>query len=393
MKESNDNTNRNGLNRRDFLKTSMLVGTAVMVGGAMDKVMAGERILNGGHQSSAALHKQALFISEKRILGSGNYQLEVSALGLGCMGMNYHRGIHPDKPAMIRLIHEAVDRGVTFFDTAETYGPFVNEELVGEALQPYRNNVLISTKFGFNHVNGVARGLNNRPEHIRKVCEESLKRLRTDHLDLYYVHRYDQNIPIEDVAGTVKELINEGKVRAFGLSEVSSETLRKAHAVQPVTALQSEYSLMWRTPENGILATCAELGIGFVPYSPVGRGFLGGTLNEYTRFDSGNDNRVSLPRFTPEAIRANTRFVEELRRFGQPRGLTTAQVSLAWLLAKEKWIVPIPGTTKLSHLEENLRSLDVHFTTEEVKELEAITSAIPIAGERYVGESAKRIGH
>ncbi|MCD8252906.1 MAG: aldo/keto reductase [Phocaeicola dorei] len=370
------------------------MSAAVVAAPAMSTILAGENRQEknsgpGGHPNSYNLP----LISQRRTLGSGRYALEVSSLGLGCMGMSYHRGDHPDKKAMTRLIHEAIDRGVNFFDTAETYGPFVNEELVGEALAPHRDKVLVSTKFGFNHVNGVARGLNNRPEHIRKVCEESLKRLRTDVLDLYYVHRYDATVPIEDVAGTVKDLIEEGKVRAFGLSEVSAGTLRKAHAVQPVTALQSEYSLMWREPEKEILPVCKELGIGFVPYSPVGRGFLGGTINEYTRFDGGNDNRVSLPRFTPEAIRANTVLVEELRKFGQTRGMTTSQVALAWLLAKAKWIVPIPGTTKLAHLEENLRAADFVLTSEDIQILETAISGITIVGSRYTGESARRIGH
>lgn len=387
-------TSGGAYSRRNFLKTGLTVSAAIAAAPFLNTAAAAERLPERNSQVGEARGtREGLFMSGRRTLGRGGYSLEVSALGLGCMGMSYHRGAHPDKQAMLRLIHEAIDRGVNFFDTAETYGPFVNEELVGEALAPYRDKVLVSTKFGFNHVNGVARGLNNRPEHIRKVCEESLKRLRTDVLDLYYVHRYDATVPIEDVAGTVKELIAEGKVRAFGLSEVSAQTLRKAHAVQPVTALQSEYSLMWRRPEEEILSVCREQGIGFVPYSPVGRGFLGGTLNEYTRFDGGNDNRVSLPRFTPEAIRANTALVEELRKFGQTRGMTTAQVALAWLLAREEWIVPIPGTTKLAHLEENLRAADLTLTKEEWQELETATSRIEIVGSRYVGESARRIGH
>lgn len=379
--------NSTSFSRRDFLKKGAFMGAVALAAPSLNTLLAGESISEALPPSSnpvVPLNQNVL--SQHRTLGRDNYALEVSALGLGCMGMNYHRGAHPDRASMIRLIREAISKGVTFFDTAETYGPFVNEELVGEALAPYRNQVLVCTKFGFNHVNGVAQGLNNRPEHIHKVCEESLKRLKTEVLDLYYVHRYDPNVPIEDVAGAVKDLISAGKVRCFGLSEVDEQTLRRAHAVQPVTALQSEYSLMWRMPENKILSICEELGIGFVPYSPVGRGFLGGAINEYTRFDGGNDNRAGLPRFTPEAIRANTALVEEIRKFGQTRGLTTSQVVLAWLLAKAKWIVPIPGTTKISHLEENLRAADVILTAEDVSELESITTRVNILGERYKGE-------
>lgn len=393
MGKENNPSNNSGCSRREFLKRGAAMSAMAFISSPLDILASGEA---SGYTFSSGQSKSELTTTGNtsmphRTLGRGTYALEVSALGLGCMGMNYHRGPHPDRNSMIRLIHEAIDRGITFFDTAETYGPFVNEELVGEALAPYRDRVIVCSKFGFNHVDGVARGLNNRPEHIRRVCEESLRRLRTDVLDLYYVHRHDPSVPIEDVAGTVRELIAEGKVRHFGLSEVDETTLRRAHAVQPVTALQSEYSLMWRAPENRILEVCEELGIGFVPYSPVGRGFLGGTLNEYTRFDGGNDNREGLPRFTPTAIRANTALVEEIRRFGQTRGLTTAQVSLAWLLAKAKWIVPIPGTTKLSHLEENIRATEVLLTSEDIAELETATSKIKLMGERYAGEPVPEI--
>lgn len=388
---------QNAFGRRDFLKTGGLLSAALMGGTFFDKAIASNpaksdtssSLMAGGTTGAQAI------ITEKRVLGSGAFSMEVSAIGLGVMGMNYHRGAHPDKNACIRLLHEAVDRGVTLFDTAETYGPFINEELAGEALSSYKDKIHVTTKFGFNHVDGKAQGLNNRPEYIRKVVEGSLRRLKTDCIDLYYCHRYDPQVPIEDVAGIVKELIQQGKVKRFGLSEVSVETLRRAHAVQPVTALQSEYSLMWMAPEQTVLPVCEELGIGFVPYSPICRGFLGGTINEYTRFDPANDNRSGLPRFTPEAIRSNTQLVEVLREFGQTRGMTTAQVALAWLLTKKSWIVPIPGTTKLAHLEENLRTPQMLFSPDEMRQLESEVEKITIVGDRYArtSDSAKRIGH
>jgi len=330
-------------------------------------------------------------ISKRRTLGAGDSGMEVSALGFGCMGMNYHRGIHPGREAMIKLVRQAVERGVTLFDTAETYGPFINEELVGEALAPVRNQVMISTKFGFTHEGGKANGLNSRPEHIRRAAEESLKRLRIEVIDLYYQHRLDPAVPIEEVAGAVKDLIKEGKVRRFGLCEVGAETIRRAHAVQPLTAVQSEYHLMWREPEEQVLPVCQELRIGFVPYSPVNRGFLGGALNEYTRFDSGNDNRDTLPRFTPAAMRANLAIVEVLNRFGRSRGATSAQVAMAWLLARKPWIVPIPGTTKLAHLDENLRTADFSLTADEIREVESAVSKINIVGDRYPAEQQRQI--
>lgn len=383
--------------RRDFLRTGGLLGAALMGGTFFDKATASNRTIYDGSSPLMAGGTTDVqpIITEKRVLGSGAFSMEVSAIGLGVMGMNYHRGAHPDKKACIRLLHEAVDRGVTLFDTAETYGPFINEELAGEALSPYKDKIHVTTKFGFNHVAGKAQGLNNRPEYIRKVVEGSLRRLRTDCIDLYYCHRYDPQVPIEDVAGTVKDLIRQGKVKRFGLSEVSVETLRRAHAVQPVTALQSEYSLMWMAPEQTVLPVCEELGIGFVPYSPICRGFLGGTINEYTRFDPANDNRSGLPRFTPEAIRSNTQLVEVLREFGRTRGMTTAQVALAWLLTKKNWIVPIPGTTKLAHLEENLRTPQMLFSLDEMRQLESEVKKITIVGDRYArtSDSAKRIGH
>ncbi len=366
--------------RRNFFKSGSAFGAAF-----------GAQAVAGNAMASPQQSPGRPLISQFRKLGAGNYGMEVSALGLGCMGMNYHRGIHPSREATIKLIRQAVERGVTLFDTAETYGPFVNEELVGEALAPLRGQVKISTKFGFNHEGGRATGLNSRPERIRRVADESLKRLRTDVIDLFYQHRLDPNVPIEVVAGTVKDLIGEGKVRRFGLCEVGAETIRRAHAVQPVTAVQSEYHLMWREPEDKVLPVCEELGIGFVPYSPVNRGFLGGDLNEYTRFDSGNDNRNILPRFTPEAMRANLAIVEVLNRFGRPRGATSAQVAMAWLLAKKPWIVPIPGTTKLAHLDENLRTVDFVLNASEVREIEEGVSKIAIVGDRYPASEQQRI--
>lgn len=360
----------------------------VTVGSTFAAAVCGQPVLS---KAVAAPQQGAQsLISKRRILG-GSSRMEVSALGFGCMGLNYHRGVHPSREAMIKLVRQAVERGVTFFDTAESYGPFTNEELVGEALAPLRNEVMICTKFGSNFVNGKSTGHNSRPAHIRRVADACLKRLRIEAIDLFYQHRLDPNVPIEDVAGTVKDLIKEGKVRHFGLSEIGAETIRRAHAVQPVTAVQSEYHLMWREPEEKVLPVCEELQIGFVPYSPVNRGFLAGGLNEYTRFDSGNDNRNILPRFTPEAMRANLAIVEVLNRFGRPRGATSAQVAMAWLLAKRPWIVPIPGTTKLAHLEENLRTPDFTFTATEVRELEDSVSRISIIGDRYPPEEQKRI--
>jgi aryl-alcohol dehydrogenase-like predicted oxidoreductase len=307
------------------------------------------------------------------------------------MGMTYNRGPHPDREALIQLARRAVERGVTLFDTAETYGPFRNEELVGDALAPLRNGVTISTKFGFNYEGEKVTGLNSRPERIRQVAEDSLKRLKIEVIDLFYQHRLDPKVPIEDVAGAVKELILAGKVRHFGLCEVGPDTIRRAHAVQPLTAIQSEYHLMWREPELDVLPICRELGIGFVPFSPLNRGFLGGALNEHTRFDSGNDNRNTLPRFTPEAMRANLAIVEAINRFGRTRGATSSQVALAWLLAKEHGIVPIPGTTKLAHLDENLQAADLKLDANEMSELEASVSKFKIVGERYPAEQQKQV--
>jgi aryl-alcohol dehydrogenase-like predicted oxidoreductase len=324
---------------------------------------------------------------ETRRLGSSG--LEVSALGLGCMGLNYHRGPAPDRTEMIDLLRAAVERGVTFFDTAEVYGPFTNEELVGEALQPFRGSVVIATKFGYDLGPGGSGGLNSRPERIRQAAEDSLKRLRVNSIDLFYQHRVDPDVPIEDVAGTVRELIDEGKVTHFGLSEPGPETIRRAHAVQPVAAVESEYSLWWRHPEEDVLPACEELGIGFVPFSPLGRGYLTGGIDETTPFGA-NDNRGTLPRFTPEARRANRPVVALLERLGEQRRATPAQVALAWLLAQRPWIVPIPGTTKLNRLEENIAAASVELTPDDLRDIDTALSRIAVTGDRYPPAEAAR---
>ncbi len=320
----------------------------------------------------------------QRTLGSGTQAMTVSAVGFGCMGLNYHRGPHPDRKQLIRLLHEAVDRGVTLFDTAESYGPWTNEELVGEALHPYRHRVNITTKFGHTFVNGKHNiGVEDaRPEHIREVCEASLKRLNIEAIAMFYQHRQDKNVPVEDVAGTVADLIKEGKVLRFGLSECSAETVRRAHKVCPVTAVQSEYHIMWREPETRLFPTLKELGIGFVAYSPVLRGFLGGGINECTQFVSENDNRATHPQFTPEALRANMPIVEELQKFGRTRGMTAAQVALAWMLAKGPWLVPIPGTTKSAHLIEDLQTAAYSYSQQEWSALEKAVASHAITGGR-----------
>jgi len=321
---------------------------------------------------------------QKRKLGKSN--LEVSALGLGCMGMSFSYGPPKDKQEMTSLLRAAVERGVTFFDTAEVYGPFTNEELVGEALAPFRKQVVVATKFGFD-LNGSdhrpgAAGLNSRPEHIKQAVEGSLKRLKIDKIDLLYQHRVDPNVPIEDVAGAVKDLIKEGKVKHFGLSEAGVKTIRRAHAVQPVTALQSEYSLWTRTPEKEVIPALEELGIGFVPYSPLGKGFLTGKMDEHSKFDS-SDFRSSLPRFTPEALKANQELIKLLASIGERKKATPAQIALAWLLAQKPWIVPIPGTTKLSRLDENNGALSVELTTEDLRHIKDAASKITVQGARY----------
>jgi aryl-alcohol dehydrogenase-like predicted oxidoreductase len=321
---------------------------------------------------------------KKRTLGKSN--LEVSALGLGCMGMSFSYGPPKDKPEMTTLLHAAVDRGVTFFDTAEVYGPYINEELLGEALAPFRKQLVIATKFGFDLSGSDRRpgaaGLNSQPQQIKQAVEGSLKRLKVEVIDLLYQHRVDPNVPIEDVAGTVKELIHQGKVKYFGLSEAGVQTIRRAHAVQPVTALQSEYSLWTRTPEKEVIPTLEELGIGFVPFSPLGKGFLTGAMNENTKLDS-TDFRSTLPRFTPEAMKANQALVDLLSTIAKRKQATPAQIALAWLLAQKPWIVPIPGTTKLTRLDENIGAVKIELSLDDLREIESAASKIKVEGARY----------
>jgi aryl-alcohol dehydrogenase-like predicted oxidoreductase len=329
---------------------------------------------------------------QKRKLG--NSGLEVSSIGFGCMGMSHSYGPPKDKQEMTSLLHAAVERGVTFFDTAEVYGPLLNEELVGQALAPFRGDVIIATKFGWQanpNDGGKWSALNSRREHIKQVAEESLKRLKVDAIDLYYQHRVDPDVPIEDVAGTVKELIQEGKVKHFGLSEASARTIRRAHAVQPVAALQSEYSLFWREPEDTVMPTLEELGIGFVPFSPLGRGFLTGTIDADTKFDS-TDFRNTVPRFTPENRKTNQALVEVITSFAKQKKATPAQIALAWLLAKKPWIVSIPGTTRLARLEENLGAANVELTPDDVRALEDTSSSVKIEGARYSPFHAQLVG-
>ncbi len=327
---------------------------------------------------------------QRRKLGKGGP--EVSALGLGCMRMSYGYGPPADKQEMIALIRKAVERGITFFDTAEAYGPFRNEELVGEALAPFRGQVVIATKFGFKFgPKGEQLGQDSRPEHIKEVAEASLKRLKVDAIDLFYEHRVDTNVPIADVAGTVKQLIKEGKVKHFGLSEAGAQTIRRAHVVQPVTTLQSEYSLWWRRPEREVLPTLEELGIGFVPFSPLGKGFLTGKIDETTTFDR-SDFRNIVPRFTPENRKANQALVDLLATIGKRKQATPAQIALAWLLAQKPWIVPIPGTTKLNRLEENIGAVAVDLTADDLREIERTASQITVQGARYPEELERRTG-
>ncbi|MBV8103302.1 MAG: aldo/keto reductase [Hyphomicrobiales bacterium] len=318
---------------------------------------------------------------QKRRLGKSG--LEVSAIGLGCMGMSHSYAPFPDRKEMIALIRTAVERGVTFFDTAEVYGPFTNEELVGEAVAPLRDKVVIATKFGFKFgPNGESMGVDSRPEHIKQAAEGSLKRLKTDVIDLYYQHRVDPNVPIEDVAGAVKDLIRDGKVKHFGMSEAGVQTIRRAHAVQPVTALQNEYSLWWRRPEEEVLPTLEELGIGLVPYSPLGKGFLTGKMSEDTKFAS-SDIRNAIPRFTPEARKANQALVDLLAEIAERKQATPAQIALAWLIAQKPWIAPIPGTTKLNRLEENIGAVAVNLSPDDLREIESAASRITVQGDRY----------
>jgi aryl-alcohol dehydrogenase-like predicted oxidoreductase len=326
---------------------------------------------------------------QKRKLGTSN--LEVSAIGLGCMGLSFGYGPATEKQQAISLIRAAFERGVTFFDTAEAYGPNINEEVVGEALAPMRKQAVIATKFGFKFAEGKLSGLNSKPEHIRDYVEGALKRLRTDVIDLLYQHRVDPDVPIEDVAGTVKDLIAQGKVRHFGLSEAGIQSIRRAHAVQPVTALQSEYSLWWREPEAEVIPTLEELGIGFVPFSPLGKGFLTGKISEDTQFDK-SDFRNVVPRFTPENRKANQAVVDLIGSFAQEKKATPAQIALAWLLAQKPWIVPIPGTTKLHRLEENLGAVSVELSPDDIRQLDAAAAKIPLQGARYPEELQKLVG-
>ncbi len=374
--QSNDLQSTKNLERRNFLKLGATLGAALVAAPAL------------GSNSTQVINRPAA-ITKYRTLGSGKHSLKVSTLGFGCMGMSYHRSFVPDKNAMIALLRKAPDLGINFFDTAEAYGPLVNEELVGEALAPFRKDIIIATKFGFKE-GKPSLGLDSRPERIRQVVEHSLKSLRTDYIDLLYQHRVDPNIPMEDVAGTVKDLIKEGKVKNFGMSEANGENIRKAHAVQPLTALQSEYSLMTRQPETDVIKVCEELGIGFVPYSPLSRGLLSGYINERTKYNANNDNRQSLPRYQKENLIANWPLIEMLKEFSDHRGLTVAQVALAWLLAQKPFIVPIPGTTKLAHLQENMWAADYEFGADELKKLTDDINKIKIVGERYTGLAAEQ---
>jgi aryl-alcohol dehydrogenase-like predicted oxidoreductase len=351
---------------------------------------ATQKVALDQHERLTGLEGQTM---QKRKLGKSN--LEVSSIGLGCMGMSFSYGPPKDKREMTDLLHAAVDRGITFFDTAEVYGPFINEELVGEALAPFHGKLVIATKFGFD-LSGSdnrpgAAGLNSRPEHIKQAVEGSLKRLKVESIDLLYQHRVDPNVPIEDVAGTVKVLIQAGKVKHFGLSEAGVKTIRRAHAVQPLTALQSEYSLWWRKPEQKVIPTLKELGIGFVPYSPLGKGFLTGKIDDNSKFDS-SDFRSTLPRFTPEAIKVNQALIDLLGRIARRKNATPAQIALAWLLAQEPWIAPIPGTTKLNRLEENIGAVSIQLTPEDLRDIDAAASKITVEGARYPERLEKMTG-
>ena len=358
--------------RRDFIKMSTLISGALM-SSAFTNAQTDEK------DQTTRIMKN----TSARILGSGKHQIQVSPLGLGCMGMSFNRSFIPDRKYMVEVIRKAYDLGVTFFDTAEVYGPFTNETLVGEAIKPFRKNVTLCSKFGFDIQDNKMTGkLNSNPKHIREVVEASLKRLNTDVIDLLYQHRVDPNVPVEDVAGTVKELIKEGKVKHFGMSEANAEQIRKAHAIQPLTALQSEYSLLTREPESTVLPVCEELGIGFVPYSPLSRGYLTGFINERTKYNPSNDNRATLPRYRPDAVIANWAMVDILTEFGNQRGYTAGQVALAWLMEQKPWIVPIPGTTKTAHLHENLWSVNIKFNNDELQKLNDDFSKVKVVGSR-----------
>lgn len=370
--------------RRDFFKTA----------GLMSTVLLAQPILS---KADAKIFKDEKLITQYRTLGTGSAAMKVSSIGFGCMGLNYHRGPYPDKKFAINLMHQAVDEGYTLFDTAESYGPFSNEILVGEGLSKIHKSgkIKITSKFGhdYDYLTGKSTGKrNSKPKHIKYVAEQSLKRLNIDCLDMFYQHRADPEVPIEDVVGTLKELIDDGKIKRYGLCEVNADTIRRANKVYPITAIQSEYHLMFRAVEKEILQLCQKLGIGFVPYSPINRGMLGGQLNEFTNFNNISDNRKDLPRFQHEALRQNMKFVEAVIEFGRTRGMTPAQVSLAWLLAKAPFIVPIPGTTKPAHMTENIHATDFVFSEKDVSELETILSQISVVGDRYPAYLQQQVG-
>ena len=369
-------------NRRNFLKAGSWLSASLLTA----SLMPAKATAQAGNEPVGPSAKKGT-----RTLGKGKHRIDVNdGLGLGCMGMSWNRSFIPDKKPMIALIQKAYDMGVNFFDTAEAYGPFRNEELVGEAIAPFRNNIILCSKFGFDIQGGkMTGGLNSKPEHIRAVVDQSLKRLRTDRIDLLYQHRVDPDVPMEDVAGTVSDLVKAGKVKHFGLSEAGPANIRKAHAIQPLTAIQTEYSLLSRDPEADIFPVCEELGIGFVPYSPLSRAYLTGYINERTKYIVGNDNRTTLPRYKPEAVIGNWTFIDALTQFGNQRGLTPAQVALAWLLAQKPYIVPIPGTTKLAHLQENLWSSDFRFTPDELNDFTTTISKSQVMGARVASAQTK----
>src|SRR5690554_107381 len=373
------------MNKREFLKSTVLAGVgSIAMGNTVSAALA-----NTSAGESTSKNAEGTILTKKRTLGSGGAALTVSALSLGCMGMQSGRGIVPDEKAMEKLIGQACERGCNFLDTAESYSAGRNEELLGRAIAPIRDKIIISTKFTVDLTKNPPIN-DNRPERIKAACEASLRRLKTDYIDLYHQHRIDRSVPIEDVAGAVAELIKEGKVRYFGLSEVAADTIRRAHKVYPVTTVQSEYHLMFRKPETEVFATLRELGIGFTAYSPINRGFLGGVLTEYADMNT-NDIRGAWPRFTPEALRANTRILQVLNEFGKTRGMTSAQIAMAWMMDKHPFIVPLFGTTKLSHLEEDLRTADFTLTPEDINELEANVSEFPVMGDRYDAEQQARV--
>lgn len=364
--------------RRDFIKTGTLVSGALLSSAFIST------------KKNMDLNNTGMKLSEKRRLGSGKNSIDVSPVGLGCMGMSFHRSFIPERKSMIELIRKSYELGVTFFDTAEVYGPFVNETLVGEAIKPFRKNITLCSKFGFDIQDNKMTGkFNSNPKHIKEVVEASLKRLNTDVIDLLYQHRVDPNVPVEEVAGTVKDLIQEGKVKHFGMSEATGEQIRRAHKIQPLTALQSEYSLLTREPESTVFSVCEELGIGFVPYSPLSRGYLTGYINERTKYNPANDNRPTLPRYQPEAVIANWKFIDILTEFGNQRGYTAGQVALAWLMAQKPWIVPIPGTTKMAHMYENFAASTIEFSSEELGKLTADLAKVSVVGARTAANLLK----